>query len=81
MVCQVCQILQWDLIFYHKPVQATIELDACLTGFGGRWGSWVYHVPIQKRYKNLAITQLETLNILVALRIFCPLLAQKKGTC
>ena len=25
--------------FYHKPIEATIELDACLTGFGGRWGS------------------------------------------
>ena len=56
--------------FDHKPIEATIELDACLTGFGGRWGSWVYHVPIEKEYKNLAITQLETLNILVALRLF-----------
>ena len=33
--------------FYHKPIEATIELDACLTGFGGRWGNWVYHVPIE----------------------------------
>ena len=63
--------LRWFVKFvrsYHKPVQAIIELDACLTGFGGRWGNWLYHVPIEKRYRNLTITQLETLNILVALR-------------
>ena len=64
--------------FYHKPIQATIELDACLTGFGSRWGNWVYHVPIQKKYKNLAITQLETLNILVALRLFSTFWHKKK---
>ena len=56
--------------FDHKVVAATIELDACLTGFGGRWGNLVYHVPIRKNYMNLAITQLETLNTLVAVRLF-----------
>ena len=56
--------------FDHKPIFGTIELDACLTGFGGCWENLVYHVPIQRRYLNLAITQLEMLNILVAIRIF-----------
>ena len=56
--------------FDHKVVAATIELDACLTGFGGRWGNLVYNVPIRKNYMNLAITQLETLNILVAVPLF-----------
>ena len=64
--------------FDHKPIKATIELDACLTGFGGRWGNCVYHVPIEKEYKNLAITQLETLNILVALRLFASYWHRKK---
>ena len=62
----------------HKPIEASIELDACLTGFGGCWGNCVYHVPIEKRYKKLAITQLETLNILVALRLFAPYWHRKK---
>ena len=56
--------------FDHKVVAATVELDACLTGFGSRWGNLVYNIPIQRNYKNLAITQLETLNILVAMRLF-----------
>ena len=64
--------------FDHKSIEASIELDACLTGFGGSWGNCVYHVPIEKRYKNLAITQLETLNILVALRLFAPYWHRKK---
>ena len=64
--------------FDHKPIEASIELDACLTGFGGCWGNCVYHVPIEKRYKNLAITHLETLNILVALRLFAPYWHRKK---
>ena len=34
--------------FDHKPIEASIELDACLTGFGGCWGNCVYHVPIQR---------------------------------
>ena len=56
--------------FDHKPIFGTIELDACLTGLGGCWEYLVYHVPIQKHYQNLAITQLEMSNILVAMRIF-----------
>ena len=64
--------------FDHKPTEASIELDACLTGFGGRWSNWVYHVPIEREYKNLAITQLETLNILVALRLFAPYWHRKR---
>ena len=58
--------------FDHKVVAATVELDACLTGFGGRWGNLVYSIPIQRNYNNLAITQLETLNILVAMHLFAP---------
>ena len=56
--------------FDHQPIFGTIELDACLTGFGGCWENLIYHVAIEKHYNNLAITQLEMLNILVALRIF-----------
>ena len=37
---------------------------------GWNWENLVYHVPLIKNYKNLAIMQLEMLNIMVALKIF-----------
>ena len=56
--------------FDHKKADETLELDACLTGLGGRWGNKVYHLPIANQFKNLAITQLEMVNILVAVKLF-----------
>ena len=47
--------------FEHGRMDGTIELDVCLTGFGGSWENFIYHVPIERKYKNLAITQLEML--------------------
>ena len=56
--------------FDHKLSHDIIKLDACLTGFGGHWANYIYHIPIEKHYGNLAITQLEMLNILAAIRVF-----------
>ena len=57
--------------FYdHVPMHQTMELDACLTGLGGRCKNKVYHLKIPKYYNNLGIVQLEMVNILVALRLF-----------
>ena len=56
--------------FDHTPVDGVLELDACLTGLGGRWGSFVYHLPLAHHLKNLAIVHIEMINILVATRIF-----------
>ena len=57
--------------FYdHHPAHHVLELDACLTGLGGRCDKVVYHVPIPKHYKNLAIVHLEMINILVAVRLY-----------
>ena len=65
--------------FYdNKPVFATIELDACLTGFGGVFDNIVYHLPIPKNFKNYNIAQLELLNILVAIKIWAVHWANKK---
>ena len=65
--------------FYdHTPTQAVLELDAWLVGLGGRWNENVYHLPIVKHYKNLRITQLEMVNILVAVRILAPCWANKQ---
>ena len=64
--------------FDHKLTHEIIELDACLTGFGGRWASYVYCIPIEKLYGNLAITQLEMLNILAAIRVFASYWSRKR---
>ena len=64
--------------FDHKRSYDIIELDACLTGFGGRWANYIYHIPIEKHYGNLAITQLEMLNILVAVRVFAAYWSKKR---
>ena len=60
-----------DTSFYdHHPAHHVLELDACLTGLGGRCDKVVYHVPIPKHYKNLAIVHLEMINILVAVCLY-----------
>ena len=57
---------------------AIIELDACLTGFGGVFDNMVYHLALPKNYKNYNITQLELLNILVVLKVWAYHWADKK---
>ena len=56
--------------FDHRPIKASVELDACLTGMGGCWNSQVYSVPIERNYKNFTIVHLEMLNLLVAMRLW-----------
>ena len=56
--------------FDHKKVDEVLELDVCLAGLRGRWGNKVYHLPIVNQFKNLAITQLEMVNILVVVKLF-----------
>ena len=54
--------------FYdNKPVQAVIELDASLTGLGA---NLVYALPLPHDHFNYNITQLEMLNIMVALKVW-----------
>ena len=56
----------------------SLELDACLTGFGGRCGPFVYHLPIPRGFRNWTIVHLEMVNILMALRLFAKLWSTKK---
>ena len=58
--------------FDHRPTDGLVDLDACLVGLGGRYQSWVYHLPVVRHYRNLSIVHLGMINILVALRIFPP---------
>ena len=57
-------------MYNHVKSQSVLELDACLTGLGGRWGDFVYHLPIEHGYANLDIVHLEMVNIVMALRLF-----------
>ena len=56
------------LLCDHRQVDVTLELDACLTGFGGRSGNFVYHLPIERGFRNLTIVHLGMVNILIAIR-------------
>ena len=57
-------------MYNHKKVDATLELDDCLTGFGGCCVNLVYHLPIERGYNNWTIVHLEMLNIPIAVRLF-----------
>ena len=57
-------------LYDHKPIGATLELDACLTGFGGHCGRYVYHLPIVRGFMKRSIVHLEMVNILIAIRLF-----------
>ena len=57
-------------LYDHRPTDYTLELDVCLTGLGGRWCSFVYHLPIPQGFMNWSIVQLEMVNILLAVRLF-----------
>ena len=50
--------------------QFEVQLDACLTGLGGRYESMVYALPIPKDLMNYNIAHLEILNIVVALKVW-----------
>ena len=56
--------------FVHRPIQATIELDACLQGLGAVYMNQVYAIPIPQYCQNFSIVHLEMLNILVAVRVW-----------
>ena len=54
-------------LYDHKPIHETLELDACLTGLGGRVNEYVYHLLLDRGYEGCTIVHLEMINILVAL--------------
>ena len=65
-------------LYDHRPIDLTLELDACLTGLGGRWNRFVYHLPLVLGCMNWSIVQLEMVNILLAVRLFQPHWAGRK---
>ena len=53
--------------FDQKHCDTHMELDACPTGHGGRWGNQIYAIPFDATKNNYNIAHI--LNILVAPRI------------
>ena len=47
-----------------------MHLDPTLSGMGATFGNMVYALPIPSYCKNLHITQLEMLNVVVALKVW-----------
>ena len=39
-------------LYDHKPIHEMLELDACLSGLGGRVGNCIHHLPLHEGYKG-----------------------------
>ena len=65
-------------MYDHRAIDISLELDACLTGFGGRCGWFVYHLPIICGFRKWTIVHLEMVNIFLALRLLSQLWSTKK---
>ena len=65
-------------MYGHKVSDYTLELDACLTGLGGCWGNFVFHLTIPQGYLDMRIVHLEMANILVAIKTFAKAWNSKK---
>ena len=61
-----------------RPVQATIELDACLNGIGAHYDNAVYAYKFTGLPQTYSIVHLEMINIPVALRVWGSCWANKK---
>ena len=65
-------------LYDRRPIDMALHLDACLTSFGGRCGQFVYHLPITRGFRNWTIVHLEMVNILLVMRLFANIWAEKK---
>ena len=62
----------------NKPVDFQVHLDASLSELKGVFGPLVYALPLGIQFQHLHMKQLEILNIVVALKIWCQLWENKK---
>ena len=77
---QFFQDLCWFNTFLHQYNGVTyfdnripshvVHLDASLTGMGATFANMVYALPIPPQFHHLHITQLEMLNVVVALKVW-----------
>ena len=66
--------------FDNRKVQGEIHLDASLTGFGACYDNMVYALPLPASFTQFHITQLEMLNVIVALKVWANVWQDKKIT-
>ena len=64
--------------FDNKVPDHTVHLDASMAGMGAVFGNMVYTLPIPHGYQNLHITQLEMLNLVLALKVWASFWQDKK---
>ena len=66
---------QYNSITYfdNKAPDHTVHLDASMAGMGAIFRDMVYTLPIPSHYQHLHITQLEKLNVVVALKVLASL--------
>ena len=82
------QDLEWFRVFLHhfngvtfydnKLIHHEVNLDASLNGLGACFGNEVYALPLPVNFMNLHITQLEMLNVVVALKVWANIWANKR---
>ena len=85
---QFFQDLEWfrvilhhfnGVIFYdNKLIHHEVNLDASLNGLVACFGNEVYALPLPVGFLNLHITQLEMLNVVVALKVWANIWANKR---
>ena len=85
---QFFQDLNWFRVFLHqfngvtfydnKLIHHEVNLDASLNGLGACFGNKVYALPLPVGLMNLHITQLEMLNVVVALKVWANIWANKR---
>ena len=65
--------------FYDKKlINHEVNLDASLYGLWACFGNRVYALPLPAGFMNLHITQLEMLNVVVALKVWANMWANKR---
>ena len=85
---QFFQDLNWFRVFLHqfngvtfyddKLIHHEVNLDASLYGLGACFGHMVYALPLPAAFMNLHITQLEMLNVVVSLKVWASIWANKR---
>ena len=77
MVSSILSLLQWYYILSSTPLHKRIYLDASLEGLGGCYDNHVYALPIPRGFNDYNIAHLEILNVVVALKIWGHMWANK----
>ena len=85
---QFFQDLNWFRVFLHqfngvtfydnKLIHHEVNLDASLHGLGACFGNMVYALPLPTGFMNLHITQLQMLNVVVALKVWANIWSNKR---